>query len=268
MEEQGNGGRPEGGQGRFGADAESGSPTASCELVHEDGVVGPREDQPEGENNATSGNRTPATVAQHDAPHEEGRRKADAVSLAAAGAEADKSPAAGCFEREMGPHLAAATGGRCRLKAVGKAGAAHTETPGEAEEPSRKERAPGGPGSVQGPQSTGDTAAHEPGGGTERGPPSRFAGAVSRRAGAGMAAQPEGGPGFSGAADPHPQPHLSSDTLPVPAEEADPLLGPPLVGREGVNKESAGLKREGELVCLSAPVPPLLVPRRLPEGDG
>lgn len=261
MEEQRNGRRAESGRGKSGADAQTGSPAASCERANEDGFIVPREDQSEGENTITFGNGTRATVAEHHAPQEKGRRKSDAVSLAADGAEADKSSAAACFEREMGRHLAEVTGGRCRLKAASNAGAAHPETTGEAEEPSRKERAEG----------TGETAAEESGGGRERGRQSSFAGAVSRRAKAGMAAKPEGSPGLRRPADPHPQMPPSAEILSAPLEEADPLPCPPLMGSEGVNEErqTAAFKRDSELVCFTAVVspPPLTWDGSAADGD-
>lgn len=227
MEEQRSRRRPEGVRGQSGADAQTGSPKASCELTNEDGSIVPREDQHGGENTITLGNGTQATVAGRH--HEKGRGKSNAVPLAADGAEADKSSATACFEREMGQHLAEVTGGRCRLKAVSNAGAAHAETTGEVEERGGRElgekRAPGAPGSARRTESGGETA-----GGREGGPASSFAGAVSRRAKAGMEAKLERSPGVRRAAESHPQ---GSDTLSGPAGEADPLGDTPVPRAKG-----------------------------------
>lgn len=253
MEEQRNGSRAESARGEAGADAQTRSQTASRGLANEDGFHLAREEQTEGENTITFGNGTRATLAEHEAPREEGRGRSQAVSLAAAGAEADKSAAAACFEREMGQHLAEVTGGRCRLKAVSNAGAAHTETTGEADEPSGKELGHKGGSERRTESSSGG----ERGGGRE----STFAGAVSRRAKAGMAARPEETPGFRSAAEPQPQAHLGSDVLPLPSEEADG-------GSEGATDKPAASTRESELVCSTAEVSPPPLRCGLADGHG
>lgn len=259
MEEQSNGRRPEGARETFGADAQSGSPTASCDLANEDGFIASHEDQTDGERNIMLAGGTRATVAEHHAPREKDRRKSDAGWPAAAGAEADKSPAAACFEREMGQHLDEVTGGRCWLKAVSHAGAAHTETTGEAEQPSRnhlgQKAAPGA--RARRTESPGETAAE---GGRGPGRQSGFAGAVSRRASADMAARPEMSPGSRRAAEPPPQVHLSLEILSVPLEEAGPLPCGPM--------QTASLKRESELVCFTAVVSPPPLTCQRPDGDG
>lgn len=231
MEEQRNGRRPEG------ADAQGGSPAASCDLAGEVGFTGPQGGQTEGERNLTSGSGTRATAAEHRAPREQGRGKPEAVWPAAAGAEADKSSAAACFEREMGQHLDEVTGGRCWLKAGARAGAAHSQTSGGAEQRSRKDLGQNAP-----------PAARESG----------FAGAVSRRASAGMAARPEGSPGSRRAAAAPPQVPRSPDPCP-------PLLGSPSVDEKS---QTASLKSEGELVCFTAVVSPPPLTCRRPDGDG
>lgn len=277
MEEQRNGRNSESGRGKFGADARTRSPKASCELANERGFIVLRGD--EGGNNTTLGNGTRDTVAEHDAAREKrlgktGRRTADAVSLAADGAEAhDKSSAAACFEREMGHHLAEVTGGRCRLKAVSHAGAAHAETTGEAEERSTKDlgkkRVPTAPGSVRRQKKgAGGAAGEESGGDGDHVHQSRFAGAVSRRANAGMAAKPEENQGFRRTTDP--QMHPGSEILSVPGEEADSLPCPPLTGGGGGSgrRQCASLEKESELVCSTADLSPPPFTSRLPDGEG
>lgn len=279
MEEQRNGRNSESSRGKFGADAQTRSPTASCELANERGFIVLHEDEAEGGNNTTLGNGTRDTVAEHDAPQEKrlgktGRRTADAVPLAADGAEADdKSLAAACFEREMGQHLAEVTGGRCRLKAVSHAGAAHAETTGEAEERSTKDlskkRVPTAPGSVKRQKkSAGEVAGEESGGDGDHVHQSGFAGAVSRRANAGMATKTEENQGFRRTTDP--QMHPGSEILSIPVEETDFLPCPPLTGGEGGSgrRQCASLKKESELVCFTADLSPPPFTCRLPDREG
>lgn len=277
MEEQRNGrnGRkPESSRGKLGADAQTRSPKASCELANEGGFIVLHKDEAAGGNRTTLGNETRHTVAERDAPREKrlgktGRRTAEAVSLAADGAGADdKSLAAACFEREMGPHLAEVTGGRCRLKAVSNAGAAHAETTGEAEERRTKdlaeERVPTARGSAKRQKrSTGEAAGEESGGDRDRvHQSSRFAGAVSRRAKAGLATTPEENQGFRRGTDP--QIHPGSEVLSIPVGETD---FPPCEG-ESEKRQSAGLKREMELLCLTADRSPPPVTCLLPGREG
>ncbi|TWW66063.1 uncharacterized protein coro1cb [Takifugu flavidus] len=281
MEQQSNGRNSESGGGKFGADAQTRSPTASCELANEGGFIVLHEDEAEAEgaNNTTLGNGTRDTVAEPDAPQEKrlgttGRRTADAVSPAADGAEADdKSLAAACFEREMGQHLAEVTGGRCRLKAVSHAGAAHAETTGEAEERSTKDlskkQVPIAPGSVRRQKKSGGEAAGEGSGGDgDHVHQSRFAGAVSRRANAGMATKPEENQGFRRTTDP--QTHPGSEILSIPVEETDFLPCRPLTRGEGGSgrTQCASLKTESELACFAADLSPPPLTCRLPEREG
>lgn len=254
MEQQRNGRNSESGRGKSGAGAQTGSPTASCELANEGGFIVLHEDEAEGGNDTTLGNGTRDTVAEQDAAQEKrlgktGRGTADAVSLAADGAEADdKSSAAACFEREMGQHLAEVTGGRCRLKAVSGAGAAHAETTGEAEERSTKDlsnkQLPIAPGSGKRQKKSAGEESRGDGDHVHR---SRFAGAVSRRANAGMATKPEENQGFRRTTDP--QTHPGSEILSIPVEETDFLPCPPLTGGEGGSgrRQCASLKKESDL---------------------
>lgn len=277
MEEQRNGRNSESGRGKFGADAQTRSPTASCELANEGGFIVRHEDEAEGGNNTRLGSGTRDTVAEHDAAREKrlgktGRGTADAVSLAADGAEADdKSSAAACFEREMGQHLAEVTGGRCRLKAASHAGAAHAETTGQAEEPSTKDlskkQVPTAPGSVKRQKkSAGEVAGEESGGDGDQVHHSRFAGAVSRRSNVGMAAKPEENQGFRRTTDP--QMHPGSEILSIPVEETVPC--PPLTGGEGGSgrRGCASLKKESELECSTADLSPPPFTCRLPDREG
>lgn len=273
MEEQ----KPECGGGKFAADAQTRSPTASCELVNEGGFIVLRKDEAAGGNNITLGNGTPDTVAERDATREKrlgktGRGTSEAAPLGAGGVEADdKSLAAACFEREMGQHLAEVTGGRCRLKAVSNAGAAHAETTGDVEERSTedlgKKQAPAARGSVKRQEkSAGEAAGEERE--RERVRQSSFAGAVSRRAMAGMATRPEEKQGLRRATDP--QMHPGSEILSIPGEETALLPCPTLAGSEGVSerRQYASLKRESELVCFAAAVSPPPATCRLPGREG
>lgn len=79
----------------------------------------------------SDGNRPqPTTNEPEDTDDKQSRIKCDTLSEA----HAESSPTA-CFEREMGQHLAELTGSRCQLKGVSHDRAAHTETArrGEAE---------------------------------------------------------------------------------------------------------------------------------------
>lgn len=279
MEGQRNGGKPECGGGKFAADAQS--PTASCELVNEGGFIVLRKDEAAAGNNITLGEGTPDRVAERDAAREKrlgktGRGTSEAAPLGAGGVEADdKSLAAACFEREMGQHLAEVTGGRCRLKAVSNAGAAHAETTGDAEERSTedlgKEQAPAARGSVKREEkSAGEAAGEERGRERERERvrQSSFAGAVSRRATAGMATRPEENQGLRRATDP--QMHPGSEILSIPEEETALLPCPTLAGCEAVSerRQYASLKRESELVCFAADSPPAQGDTPAPRAKG
>lgn len=153
------------GQRKLGAEAQTRSLTASCNLPNEDDFVVLEEDETlisaAEEKNIAFGKRIQAdalqTLAKRQieegasagysdenlpqasryAPQEKGvgtTKKSDANSLSADGIEShDKSLPAACFEREMGQHLAEVTGSRCQLKGVSNPGAVRSETTGKAE---------------------------------------------------------------------------------------------------------------------------------------
>lgn len=159
MEEQGNGKRSEVGQRKVRPDAQTGSPTVSCDTTNEEDFVVLEEDETlmssVCENNIVSGDGTHADNLQSsqerrveedscdgrlqqpsgNVPREKkfeetrGTKSVPTDRVEAHG----KTLTTASFERERGQRLAEVTGSRCQLKGVSYVAATHTETTGKAE---------------------------------------------------------------------------------------------------------------------------------------
>ncbi|XP_037339959.2 uncharacterized protein coro1cb isoform X2 [Pungitius pungitius] len=233
---------------------------------------------------------------------EESRRRSDPLPVASDSVkELAKSSPDACPEREMGPHSAEVTGGRCRLKGVGHVGAVYAgrgtaEREQNVKDPSKRQvsniseehlSGQSNRGSVKRPGNSGerDHASHDSefvaqkkqaaAGESHQ---SRFAGAVSMRAkGGGLWTKKEDGRASCKAGDSHPRKAESpaSETPPVhdnpflSTEQCDLIPRPPLPENEGRDgkTEVASLKRESKLVCFSAVITPPPVTHLLPNRD-
>lgn len=114
--------------------------------------------------------------------------------------------------------------------------------------------------------------------GTDQSHQSRFAGAVTKRAKAGilrLSTKKEESQVFSKAANTHPQKpsrseiQLLQDNPSFSLEQSDLIPCPPLLGNEGGDgmRQIASLRRESELVCFSAVITPPPVTHWLPKRD-
>lgn len=303
MEEQDNGKRSEVGQRKVCPDAQTGSPTVSCDTTNEEDFVVLEEDETlmssVWENNV-SGNGTHADNLQssrerrveedssancsnvslqqptRNVPREKGIEETSRIkSVEAHG----KTLTTASFEREMGQHLAEVTGSRCQLKGVSYVGATHTETTGKAE---RAQTMNEQEDTVQSMSDSikesdiQDNESHNSGviagktqAGTKQSDLGKFTGAVSKKA------KKEDGQVFQKAADaPSQKPRCSEmqllqDNLLISLEQCDLIPCPPLLENEGRDekRQVASLKRESELVCFSAVITPPPVTHWLPKGE-
>ncbi|XP_072228225.1 uncharacterized protein coro1cb isoform X1 [Leuresthes tenuis] len=224
-----------------------------------------------------------------NSPQEKDCQKKSTGKSDTAGARARISPA-GCFEKEMGQHLAEVTGSRCQLKEVSHVRADHSETTGrgiaereqnlaakqesvstESKSKNQGEESHSSGFNIQQPQQV------------DRCHQNKFAGAVTKRAKAGVTgglfpcpkkvdsqendkvfnSQPLQGMTPTSAIT---QPQ---DNLSFTLEQNDLMPGHPQVGNNSYDekKQVASLKKESELVCFTAVVTSPPITHLLPHKD-